>query len=673
MFFQNPVYLYGLFSLAIPVIIHLFNFQRPKVVYFTNLKFIKLADENTKKGIALKHLLILLMRLLFLFFLVVAFAKPTIGTEGSQAASGSVAVYLDNSMSMQNQVSNGRAIESGLGFLTSLADASPEGTRFRFTDNSFRYQDQAFLSKEKFKDRLTEESYTYSGRDFKSVWNRQLLAGSESDFKKPKTVYWLSDFQKSTAGDLTAFKPDSSIQLKIIPIQNKEVANVFVDSVWLESPFIKHGEINYLKAKISNTGKKDISGLSISCLVNEKPSGTSSVDIPPTSSVELEFGFTTNKDEELKIKLAFEEQPVTFDNEFFAVIHPMPKINISVVAFNPQSYVKKVFEGEDAFLLETFSLKNINYSFLQKSNLVVVEDFDKMDENVLKFLQGYVSKGGHILLVPSENPSAQKLGSISNSFGLSSLSIPETDGKTSLAIPDKRQPFFAGIFVEIKSDMAMPEVKNTVRWSGWNEDILISKSNYPYFSLKKSGKGSVYLLGSPLDAKYTNLASHSIFVPLMYKLAIRSQKTQEKLAFRMGESNVQLQVQEGNPNSLYTLSNEKSSIIPEQKITGNVLTLTFPKENRTPGFYTLSATGIKSSTIALNADKNESDMATYSLEELKSIFAPYPSVEIVPMGVSESISATTRASLASGEFWKICIILSLIFLLGEILLIRFFK
>jgi hypothetical protein len=674
MFFENPVFLYGLFSLAIPVIIHLFNFQRPKVVYFTNLKFIKLADENTKKGIALKHLLILLMRLLFLLFLVLAFARPVLAPSGQKDLSPkAVAVYLDNSMSMQNQVSGGRAIESGLSFLSALSDVSPDGTQFRFTDNSFRYQDQYFLTKEKFKDRLTEESYTYTGREFKNIWNRQLLPISNTEIQSPNTVYWLSDFQKSTSGNLASIVPDSAIQLKIIPIQNPDIANVYIDSVWLASPFIKQGEINYLKVKVANTGQKEVTGMSITSVVDEKPSGSTSVDIPARGSSEIEFGFTASSSGEIKIQLAFEEQPVSFDNQFYAIIHPVAKINIALISSLDESYIKKVYGGEDAFKLSAFSLRNIDYTSLQKANLVIVEDFDLLDDNVVKFLQGYVEGGGSLVLIPGEKQITSKLNGISKSLGLGTLEYINQENKIALAIPDKRQPFFSGIFEEIKSDMTMPEVKNILKWSGWDEDILLDKIKVPYLSAKNLGKGIIYILGSPLSAKYTNLTAHSLFVPLMYKLAIRSQRNQENLAYRVGQSNIQLKINEGTSNTLYSLSNGTFSFIPEQKISGDMLTFSLPKENIEPGFYTLSTTGANPSLIALNADKKESDLATYSVGELEAIFSKYPNVEILPITKTESLTAAANASLSNGDLWKFCIILSLIFLLGEILLIRFFK
>ena len=66
MVFSHPEYLYGFFALLIPIIIHLFNFRRYKKLMFSNIQFLKNITVTTKKQNELKHLLVLLARLLAL-------------------------------------------------------------------------------------------------------------------------------------------------------------------------------------------------------------------------------------------------------------------------------------------------------------------------------------------------------------------------------------------------------------------------------------------------------------------------------------------------------------------------------------------------------------------------------------------------------------------------------
>jgi hypothetical protein len=80
MIFLYPSVLFFLLALAIPIIIHLFNFRRYKKIYFSNVAFLKNIQTESEKKSKLKHLLVLLSRLLAFAALIVAFSQPYIPT-----------------------------------------------------------------------------------------------------------------------------------------------------------------------------------------------------------------------------------------------------------------------------------------------------------------------------------------------------------------------------------------------------------------------------------------------------------------------------------------------------------------------------------------------------------------------------------------------------------------
>src|SRR5438128_4331517 len=100
--FTYPEFLFALSALSIPIIIHLFNFRRFKKIAFTNVRFLKEIKQDTRSRSRLKHLLILLSRLLAVTFLVLAFAQPFIPANKNNIVGGTrnVGIYLDNSFSM---------------------------------------------------------------------------------------------------------------------------------------------------------------------------------------------------------------------------------------------------------------------------------------------------------------------------------------------------------------------------------------------------------------------------------------------------------------------------------------------------------------------------------------------------------------------------------------------
>src|SRR3954466_8318477 len=88
MHFIYPGFLFALFTLSIPVIVHLFNFRRFKKIYFTNVRFLREIKQDTQSKSRLRHLLILISRILAVTFLVLAFAQPYIPVSSKQIETG---------------------------------------------------------------------------------------------------------------------------------------------------------------------------------------------------------------------------------------------------------------------------------------------------------------------------------------------------------------------------------------------------------------------------------------------------------------------------------------------------------------------------------------------------------------------------------------------------------
>src|SRR3989344_2721824 len=103
MSFTYPAFLFALSAIAIPIIIHLFNFRKFKTVYFSNVRFLKEVKQETQAKSRLKHLLVLASRILAISFLVFAFSQPFIPAENNKIPLGdkTISIFIDNSFSME--------------------------------------------------------------------------------------------------------------------------------------------------------------------------------------------------------------------------------------------------------------------------------------------------------------------------------------------------------------------------------------------------------------------------------------------------------------------------------------------------------------------------------------------------------------------------------------------
>ena len=128
--YQNPQLLYFLFAIAIPILIHLFNFRKHKTIYFSSIRFLKEIKEYNRKRSNLRNLLILLSRILAISFLVLAFAKPYIPLESQNKTTENIFIYIDNSFSMDAENENGRLLAIAKEKARSIINAYPSESNF---------------------------------------------------------------------------------------------------------------------------------------------------------------------------------------------------------------------------------------------------------------------------------------------------------------------------------------------------------------------------------------------------------------------------------------------------------------------------------------------------------------------------------------------------------------
>jgi len=101
--FLNPLFLFGLFAAAIPVIIHLFTRRRPRERPFPSLEFLAEVNQSEIRRLRLKQWLLLLLRTLAVAAIALAMARPAVRSAGARSGAGAattVVALVDLSGSM---------------------------------------------------------------------------------------------------------------------------------------------------------------------------------------------------------------------------------------------------------------------------------------------------------------------------------------------------------------------------------------------------------------------------------------------------------------------------------------------------------------------------------------------------------------------------------------------
>ena len=168
-----PSFLWALLALAIPIVIHLFNFRKTTRVYFSNTRFLRDVKEATTAKRKLKHYLILASRLLFLFFLVMAFCQPVIPAREQLGANRNIVLYIDNSQSMSAQVNERtRGLDEAIAIARSIVEIFPQDTRYKLVTNDFAPFSNTFKTRPEVLDMLAQIRLSPVSRTYKEVHDR---------------------------------------------------------------------------------------------------------------------------------------------------------------------------------------------------------------------------------------------------------------------------------------------------------------------------------------------------------------------------------------------------------------------------------------------------------------------------------------------------------------------
>ncbi|WP_162052813.1 BatA domain-containing protein [Pontibacter pamirensis] len=668
MAFLYPSFLFALAAIAVPVVLHLVQLRRAKRVIFSNVRFIQASKDLTASQRNLKELLILLCRILFVVFLVLAFAQPFLPASNAVAPADAsqVAIIVDNTYSMQNVHE-----QQDLSLLNVASDRAkdivgmfPASTAFKVASSNRAKHGAAVQA--------SEATGYLEELDFSA---KQYSAVVASAISQPAHTFVLSDFQRSTFQLSELAKYDSTTQIHLVPIAAAATGNVAIDSVYLEDEFIRPSAENILHVSLFNAGEEAVEGVPVKLMIEDQQVAALSVDLPPQQATEAVMNFRVNGDGAKKAYVLVEDYPVEFDNTYYFVLSPSTEVNVTEVAESPGSSLQRLYQNESFFSFTSYSAGNINYAQAGTSDIIILNGVSDLSAALAATVTNFVEAGGTVAVIP---PAGGEVAGYTTLF--QNLNIPASftgataaSSKTSLAAPDPNNPFFRSIFSDYDPKMQMPAAVRSVAWNRASEDILKYRGGASFMSRFDRGSGHVYLMAAPLQEDYNALANHALFVPIMYKLAISSYKQQQALAYTLSANTVQVPaISRRQQEGVYALQKDSLAFIPEQQVRGGRLYFNTPADMDEAGFYTLQLQDSTITTLAFNYGKDESYLAQYTPDELKALVgADRQNVHVYESGDAFSVKGEFEKSYFGVKLWKYCLILCLFFLMAEIALIRF--
>ncbi|MEO8087193.1 MAG: BatA domain-containing protein [Bacteroidota bacterium] len=679
--FVYPGFLFALSALSIPIIIHLFNFRRFKRILFTNVRFLQEIKQDTRSRSKLKHLLILLARLLAIAFLVLAFAQPLIPASNAVIIGGikNVSVYIDNSFSMDAIGKNGSLIESAKRKAREIANAYQPVDHFQLLTNDFEGRHQRIVNREEFLQMVDEVKLSSSVRSLSEVVTRQKDAMRNiEDIEHKIDLYEISDFQKSVA-DIENISYDSTIQINLVPLVAASKKNLFIDTCSLATPFVQLNTQNELTIRLQNISDADAESVPVKLFINGTQRSLTSLTIPAQSSAETKLSFTVSQPGWQQAKISIADDPVVFDDNYFLSFEVKDHLNVlSINETKTSPYIDALFGTDPYFQLKNSPVNQVDYAAFLSDNLIVLNNLKEISSGLAQELKKYVSQGGALMIFPGQDINSVSYQDFYQAIQANPLSrMVEADDKVSFI--EKKNPIFSDVFEKknVSENIDYPLVSKhyqSLAGSHSSQEVLMKlQSGDVFFSSMQSGKGKIYLCASPLDETCTNFPRHALFVPLMLKAAMSGFNSFQQSQVVGANNPIEIPaVQLSGENLVHLLNNdEKFDIIPETRLVNGKPVIIAHNQVTNSGNYSLVANDKLLAAVSFNFDRRESDLSCFSAVELKAMAEKSGFQTLTLLDENKELTHTIASQNEGTRLWKYCIWLTLLFLACEVLLIRF--
>ena len=682
MYFNHPEFLYALPAVLIPVIIHLFNFRRYRKLWFSNIEFLKNITAQTRKQNKLKHLIVLLLRMLAVALIVLAFAgpEPACRRNHAVATGGLTAIYVDNSFSMMAEGESGRLFEEAVNNARELVTRSPRDKRFILLTNNVRPSQRRVLTKEETLNELDGLAVSPATGNVAGVVQKALSIAFEKNYPT-FGMYLFSDFQKNST-NLSEMAKDTAAYLYLLPYEHMQKRNVYIDTCWLTAPVMIAGRKTELKVRLRNSSATDYEKIPLKLWINGQQKAVAGVDVKAGGSELVTMSFTPRKTGWHNGLLEIEDYPITFDDKLYFTFPVKPHLNVLEIGTESSSDAPALLYSSDSlFRYEKMDYRRVKYDELKRFNLIILNSLPVISNGLIQQLKAGVEEGVNLMFIPAASEDKTDENLLLKEFDAGSIGAL-VESQSRVVGVKTTSPLFRDAISKIPENADLPVVQHHYRYhyniSSGVESLVTLLDGDDFLLVRKTGKGRFYMLAAPLDRSFGNFARHALFVPVMYGAAVSGDAHTGLFRIIGKDDKVLL----NNPEALpadeqpLTVRKEGSSyeFIPGQQLVGGSLLLDMHDGIKTDGFYTVSSGNKTVVVLAYNYNRLESQLDFYTADELREIIDTEAINHMEVLSADEnSFTEMLNTVHKESQLWKLFIIFALLMLLSEVLILRYWK
>jgi len=517
--FLFPNFLWMSLLALVPLIIHLINLRKHKVVYFSDISLLKNIQSTSNSSKKIRNWLILLIRMLLIVFLSIVFAQPYIPNNNQKFIEGkSVAIFLDTSPSMLNSSDLSNCITNAKNVADEIIQSYPEGTLFKVFTSDNLNKAQFPNNSNRAKDFLAQTKIGNYSTNFNQLYKRIV---NDEDIQ---ALHVVSDFLDEL--DTNQFN-HLSFPVNFYPIKNSQSTNVIIDSVYFDSPIRKLIGEEELKIASRLQGGRDSSQVKFSVKINGFNYYISSNLGFNNLESSVVFPVVSNKIVKGFVEGEFTE---SLSNKVYWSFTKKNKIKVLLLSNDTEiiQILQRVYETEDLIDLEVVTEQNADLTKLNFYDLIILGGLSQIYSSYGKVLNGFLEQGKVICVIPNSKINKENYNQLYQDLNLSyewRENVIDTLNTSNL---DVNHHFFKDMFKNSSIDLSsliFPKVfqyYNLQINSPENINLISLNNLNPWLSLQNN----CFTLSSNINGTSTNLKQHPLIVALFLKIALFSSQNQ---------------------------------------------------------------------------------------------------------------------------------------------------
>ena len=676
--FLNSIMLPALLAVGIPILIHLFSRQKTKKVLFSSVRFLKLLENSRIRQVRLYQILLIIIRSLFILFLVLAFARPTLKDAvfgGASAARTSVVIMLDDSYSMQSFLPGGSAMDKGKALAEKIVNASGAEDQIYLlpasqADNPIDFtknRDEALRSLKRLQASNLKPSFT-------SMLQRAVkLFRSYPNYNRE--VYLISDFKINTnqLKIQPAKRIDSVSTLQyLVPVNGKTtLQNISIDTAFIANRLFEINQPVKVHVRLTNYGSSAIAETAVHLFAGEKRMAMQRLRINAGETAQVDLSYIPERSGWQFLKIEIDEDDLLRDNFYFLSFRLPAKVKVLFADDAGNSELNaalRVISQNSSLRIEQYGYNRLYGLALAGYDLIILNDPPQLSLQLTDRLRSFLAGGKNLFIITGERLMPTDFNrQFQNLFErniIKDLKKAEKGGFYMLHKNMGKQPLFSAVFRDEQSEPALPHFFRYYKIAFPDQQLLSFDNQDAFLAVYKAKNltGRIFLASASLNIRWTDLPLQGFFVPMLHRILLAAaHREQQALQTLVGRS-IAISFSDIQADKKYDLQDPDGEIFPLLAETrfGNLRF--FIKSPSKPGHYKIMNGDFTVGAFAVNVASGE----------LAGPFIDWSKIwpNHITLQAGDDFNTQIRKARKGREIWRLFIILALSMLIMEMLIVR---